>query len=118
MLELRKEFETEQTTMVVSGCIGPRGDGYDPGQVMSPREAEEYHSPQIRIFSEAGADMVTAITMTNANEASASRARRAGVDAGGDLLHARDRRQAADRAGTGRCDPGGRRRDRPRPPTT
>jgi S-methylmethionine-dependent homocysteine/selenocysteine methylase len=69
MQELRQEFETKRTPMVISGCVGPRGDGYDPGQVMGPDEAETYHAKQIRIFSEAGADMVTAITMTNANEA-------------------------------------------------
>jgi S-methylmethionine-dependent homocysteine/selenocysteine methylase len=69
MQELRKEFETRRTPMVISGCVGPRGDGYDPGQVMSAEEAEGYHAKQIRVFSEAGVDMVTAITMTNANEA-------------------------------------------------
>jgi S-methylmethionine-dependent homocysteine/selenocysteine methylase len=69
MQELRKEYETELTPVVVSGCVGPRGDGYDPGQVMSQEEAEIYHTKQIRTFSGAGADMVTAITMTNANEA-------------------------------------------------
>lgn len=30
----------------VSGCIGPRGDGYDPGRIMSADEAESYHSHQ------------------------------------------------------------------------
>ena len=55
--------------MVVSGCVGPRGDGYDPGQVMTAAEAETYHAHQIGAFVEAGADMVTAITMTNASEA-------------------------------------------------
>lgn len=55
--------------IVVSGCIGPRGDGYDPGDVMSPIEAETYHSPQIEAFADAGADMVTAITATIMNEA-------------------------------------------------
>jgi len=69
MREFRAEFETERTPMVVSGCVGPRGDGYDPGQVMSPAEAEAYHAPQIGTFATAGADMVTAITMTNASEA-------------------------------------------------
>jgi S-methylmethionine-dependent homocysteine/selenocysteine methylase len=67
--ELREAHETEGTPMIISGCIGPRGDGYDPGQVMTPEEAERYHTAQIQTFSEAGADMVTAITMTNANEA-------------------------------------------------
>jgi S-methylmethionine-dependent homocysteine/selenocysteine methylase len=69
MHELRKEFETARTPMVISGCVGPRGDGYDPGHVMSPQEAETYHARQIGAFAEAGVDMITAITMTNANEA-------------------------------------------------
>ena len=69
MRELHEEFETPGSPMVISGCIGPRGDGYDPGLVMSPTEAEAYHGRQVRSFDEAGADMVTAITLTNANEA-------------------------------------------------
>lgn len=69
MWELRHEFETPRSPMVISGCVGPRGDGYDPGLVMSPTEAEAYHGRQVRGFDDAGADMVTAITMTNANEA-------------------------------------------------
>jgi S-methylmethionine-dependent homocysteine/selenocysteine methylase len=55
--------------MVVSGCVGPRGDGYVPGESMSEMEAETYHREQIGAFAEAGADMVTAITMTNTPEA-------------------------------------------------
>jgi S-methylmethionine-dependent homocysteine/selenocysteine methylase len=67
--ELKAEFETEYSPMVISGCVGPRGDGYDPGKVMNPEQAEAYHSRQIRIFAETGVDLVTAITMTNSNEA-------------------------------------------------
>jgi S-methylmethionine-dependent homocysteine/selenocysteine methylase len=69
MHDLRARHETASSPMVVSGCVGPRGDGYDPGQVMTPGAAEAYHGPQIAAFAEAGADMATAITMTNANEA-------------------------------------------------
>jgi homocysteine S-methyltransferase len=69
MLDLRDRHETASSPMVVSGCVGPRGDGYDPGQIMSAGEAEAYHAHQVAAFAEAGADMVTAITMTNANEA-------------------------------------------------
>lgn len=54
---------------VVSGCVGPRGDGYDPGAVMSHQEAEDYHSEQIGSFAAAQVDQVTAITMTTAAEA-------------------------------------------------
>ncbi len=67
--ELKAEFETERSPMVISGCIGPRGDGYDPGRVMSPEVAEAYHARQIHVFAETGVDLVTAITMTNTNEA-------------------------------------------------
>jgi S-methylmethionine-dependent homocysteine/selenocysteine methylase len=54
---------------VVSGAIGPRGDGYDPGTVMSAGEAAAYHSFQMGVFRDAGADLVSAFTMTNSNEA-------------------------------------------------
>ena len=69
MQELRTASENERTPIVVSGCVGPRGDGYDPGTVMSPDEAQAYHAEQIGVFAGTDADMVTAITMTNASEA-------------------------------------------------
>jgi len=69
LLELRDEFETPDTPCVISGCIGPRGDGYDPGEVMTVDQARDYHHRQIRVFAGAGADMITAITATNVPEA-------------------------------------------------
>lgn len=69
MHDLREAYETPASPMVVSGCIGPRGDGYVPGEVMSEGVAEAYHALQVDAFAEAGADMVTAITMTNTSEA-------------------------------------------------
>jgi len=69
MAELRREYRSKTTPMVISGCVGPRGDGYDPGAVMSADEAQDYHAEQIGVFAKSDADMVTAITMTNANEA-------------------------------------------------
>jgi S-methylmethionine-dependent homocysteine/selenocysteine methylase len=67
--ELRDELETASTPIVVSGCLGPRGDGYVVGKTMTADEAAAYHGAQIRAFSEAGVDLVTAITMTYADEA-------------------------------------------------
>jgi homocysteine S-methyltransferase len=55
--------------VVVSGCIGPRGDGYDPGELLEPDTAEAYHRPQIDAFLSAGADRVTMLTATHAGEA-------------------------------------------------
>jgi homocysteine S-methyltransferase len=36
---------------------------------MTPEEAQDYHAFQVRAFREAGVDMISAITMTNAEEA-------------------------------------------------
>ena len=51
LLGLRAELETPVSPMVVSGCVGPRGDGYDPGAVMTPEQAEAYHGRQIGVFA-------------------------------------------------------------------
>jgi S-methylmethionine-dependent homocysteine/selenocysteine methylase len=67
--EIRNEFQNENTQVVISGCIGPRGDGYNPGHTMSEKDAETYHSEQIETFAKTGADMVTAITINYAEEA-------------------------------------------------
>jgi S-methylmethionine-dependent homocysteine/selenocysteine methylase len=69
MADLRNANETAASAMPISGCIGPRGDGYDPGRVMSAAEAESYHSWQVFVLRDAGADLVSAFTMTNVNEA-------------------------------------------------
>lgn len=69
LLDLRDEYESDSLPIVISGCIGPRGDGYDPGKIMGYAEAAEYHGGQAAVLADAGADMLSAITMTNVNEA-------------------------------------------------
>lgn len=69
MVELREELPESAGPIVVSGCIGPRGDGYVADSAMTAEEAADYHRAQIDTFNDAGADMVTAITMTNVPEA-------------------------------------------------
>jgi len=69
MGEIRAEFETAAAPIVISGCIGPRGDGYSPNEIMDAAGAADYHAWQAGIFAEAGADMVTAITMNYVGEA-------------------------------------------------
>lgn len=66
--EIRKS-STLKSPFVISGCIGPRYDGYDPQHYMSAEEAERYHEAQIKTFSTTQADVVTALTMTSINEA-------------------------------------------------
>lgn len=65
---LRAKWETPSTPCVISGVIGPRGDGYKAGN-MDAAEAEAYHGAQIAAFADSAADMVTAFTLTNIDEA-------------------------------------------------
>jgi homocysteine S-methyltransferase len=69
MLELRNEFETPNSPMPISGQMGPRGDGYVPGKLMSAQQAEDYHAEQIATFRDTAADLVSAFTLNYANEA-------------------------------------------------
>lgn len=66
---LRDECISEDIPVLINGAIGPRGDGYRPGNLMTMEEAASYHMPQIEAFRDAGADMVTAVTMNYAEEA-------------------------------------------------
>jgi S-methylmethionine-dependent homocysteine/selenocysteine methylase len=67
--EFSQEYENKQSPMVISVCIGPRGDGYNPSSLMSVDEAEQYHSEQIKVFANTDADMVNVITMNYSKEA-------------------------------------------------
>lgn len=69
MEEIRDEHETPEAPFVISGCIGPQSDGYQPATTMSAGDAEDYHATQSATFADTAADMVTAITMTYADEA-------------------------------------------------
>jgi S-methylmethionine-dependent homocysteine/selenocysteine methylase len=67
--EVREAAVADGIPVAVSGCIGPRGDGYDPASAMTPEKAQRYHSAQIGTFADTSADQVTAMTITNADEA-------------------------------------------------
>jgi len=58
--------ETEK--VLVSGNVGPRGDGYVAGGA-DPDEAAEYHAAQVASFRAAGVDLVHVMTMTEPAEA-------------------------------------------------
>lgn len=66
--EVRQTYESEACRMPISGCIGPRGDGYAPGRIMTAQEAEDYHAWQVGVFAVTNADLVSAITMTSGAE--------------------------------------------------
>ncbi len=67
--------------IVVSGCVGPRGDAYVVGETMATDEAERYHDAQIGLFAAEEVDLVSALTLTYVEEAAGivRAARRHGV---------------------------------------
>jgi homocysteine S-methyltransferase len=67
--EIRAIGKDARAPIVLNGVVGPRGDGYDPAELLQADGAEAYHSRQIATFADTAADMVTAITMTHAPEA-------------------------------------------------
>lgn len=69
LAHLRERYAGTITDVILSGMVGPRGDGYRPGRLVDPGEAAGYHCPQIEAFAQAGADMVTAYTLTDIGEA-------------------------------------------------
>lgn len=69
LAQLRDELGEAAGPLVVSGCIGPRGDGYAPDSLMSADEAEGYHATQVATFAAGDADLVHAMTITYPAEA-------------------------------------------------
>jgi homocysteine S-methyltransferase len=55
-------------SFLLSGCIGPRGDGYLPGTTMTPDEAATHHRSQVRDLADAGVDLVTGFTLSYSDE--------------------------------------------------
>ena len=70
LAELRDRYRADGLAdVVISGMVGPRGDGYQPGEEPGPDEAARYHAAQIQALAGAGADIVSAYTLTSVGEA-------------------------------------------------
>jgi len=69
LLELREKTAGTGSSVIISGCIGPRFDGYAPQRQLSTVESRAYHAEQVGALADAGADLVSALTMTSADEA-------------------------------------------------
>ena len=66
LIDLRSRLDMD---VVVSGCIGPRGDGYDGTARMTAQQARDYHAEQVQTFAGTDADMVHAMTISYPVEA-------------------------------------------------
>ncbi|NYE38938.1 homocysteine S-methyltransferase [Nocardioides cavernae] len=65
---LADEVADDVEGTLVVGSVGPRGDGYLAGDLDADHYAD-YHRPQLVSFTEAGADLATAYTLTTVAEA-------------------------------------------------
>ncbi|WP_095589680.1 homocysteine S-methyltransferase family protein [Actibacterium ureilyticum] len=65
---VRDRHETGQTPILVNGVIGPAGDGYAPEALLTPDEAQRLHERQAQVLADAGADMISAVTITHTGE--------------------------------------------------
>lgn len=66
--DLKTEFSNSIKSILISGCIGPRGDGYVPDNCMNVDEAKQYHLMQIKALSQMPVDFVSALTMNYIEE--------------------------------------------------
>ncbi len=53
----------------IAGCIGCRGDAYDPSNALTSAEAERFHAYQVGALAGAGADLLLAGTLPAVSEA-------------------------------------------------
>lgn len=67
--DIREDNQSDISQFLISGCIGPRGDGYSISSKMTIEDAEVYHRFQSSCFRQAGVDLISAVTMTYAEEA-------------------------------------------------
>ncbi|KAJ5971415.1 uncharacterized protein N7479_001333 [Penicillium vulpinum] len=70
---LRHKTETPCTPIVISGTLGPLQDAYENSTdtVSFSQARENYHS-QVCVLAEEGVDMISIMTVTNLNEATAA----------------------------------------------
>lgn len=66
---IRTQWSHLQKPIVISGCLGPRGDGYQAEARMDAQTAAAYHQTQIETFAESNADLVSAYTLNYIDEA-------------------------------------------------
>jgi S-methylmethionine-dependent homocysteine/selenocysteine methylase len=66
---LRDQYASNTGPIVLNAIVGPRGDAYAPEAELAVDEAEEYHAQQLQWLAGTEADMVTAMTFTQSDEA-------------------------------------------------
>ena len=66
--QVRQGWSSDQP-FLLSGAVGPRGDGYQVGEAMEASAAASYHSFQIEALAGSPVDLVTGMTLSYVEEA-------------------------------------------------
>ncbi len=66
---LRGQQESGKTKIILSGCTGPKGDGYLIDEKMTIEQAKEYHLHQFTSLSHTDVDIITVYTLSYIEEA-------------------------------------------------
>ncbi len=67
--KLRDQHDKPDHPILINGLVGPAGDAYAPDKLISAQDAFLIHSPQIQALGRADVDMISAMTLTHASEA-------------------------------------------------
>lgn len=67
-VDVKKRAQSSRTPVLVNGVVGPAGDGYQPDALWVAEDAEELHAKQSAWMADAGADMISAVTITHTGE--------------------------------------------------
>ena len=67
--DIRDRHESDGFPILVNGLVGPAGDAYAPDTPLDAQDALLIHAPQIHALGRAGVDMISAMTLTHAGEA-------------------------------------------------
>ena len=67
--DMRAHAPASPHPVVLEAPIGPRGDAYAPSSLMTAEGAERYHSAQMQTLADTPVELITALTVTYAEEA-------------------------------------------------
>jgi homocysteine S-methyltransferase len=69
VVSVRDDVADQAGPCLVSGCVGPRADGYVVGERMTSDEARDYHRAQVGVLADTEVDLVSLLTATYPEEA-------------------------------------------------
>lgn len=67
---VRDQHEGNALPILINGLVGPAADAYAPDTLITEQDAFDIHFPQIEALGKAAVDMISAMTLTHADEAS------------------------------------------------